>query len=80
MIEPRIVPPEEARAMAREASLPLRARSHADDDEAIRDLAHTAAVLGEQRKAVLELLAGYNDDPDAGYRLHRDLCELLGAE
>lgn len=55
MPEPRMVPPDEALAMAQEASLPLRARSHADDDEAIRDLAHTAAALGVQRDAVLAL-------------------------
>lgn len=50
MPEPRIIPPAEAREW-REWSTPFE-----------RDLAHTAAVLGEQREAVLALhRAGYKN-------------------
>lgn len=61
MPEPRIIPPAEARSL-REGYLSLTAaerRNYQPLREALHnaasDLAHTAAVLGEQREAVLAL-------------------------
>jgi hypothetical protein len=59
--EPRIVPPEEARDLVEVAE---RVGYIAPSKR--RDLAHTAAVLGEQREALLEF--------------HRLLGEKAGAD
>ena len=59
---PRIVPPGEARKIAERFALyqapPL--------GEMVPDLAHTAAVLGEQRDAVLALHEGLTYESPAG--------------
>jgi hypothetical protein len=58
--EPRIVPEVEARALA----------GSRYGDGAFNDLAHTAAVLGEQRKAVLRLT--YASDDGTEYEHEHD--------
>lgn len=55
MTEPRIIPPEEARRLMDQGDRPIY------DGKVTRlDLAHTAAVLGEQREAALALHTGHH--------------------
>jgi hypothetical protein len=66
--EPRIVPPGEARALVDELALDLTRPGAVY----MTDLAHTAAVLGEQRAAVLALHAGSHWCSDANGRAYVD--------
>ena len=52
MPEPRIVPPEEARRISDQYARFVR---HDPSEERVLNLAHTAAVLGEQREVALTL-------------------------
>lgn len=81
MNEPRIVPPDEARAYRdRLAALKPGERTFISTPPRPLDLAHTAAILGEQREAALALHhAGWRDfitDPDCAREEcdHEDGC------
>ena len=75
-LEPRIVPPEEAREIEKR----LGARANEGRDLLKRDLAHTAALLGEQRKAVLALLSRAPGEEGRAKRWVRveDVAHALG--